>query len=332
MSLGSSTADLAVRAIRRVSRAMGKYEWLLFLHVTGAFLFLGAAVVAGADHRSRALRRERPSEIALLLRLAPSPVVAVVDRRRLARCSSSGSGSCTTPGYGYGRRLGGRRARPVRARERRSAASAASATEPARELAERLAAEGDAAERGAAGARCATRVTLALDYGAALAALAVLVLMIWKPGAGDDRARSGPTRGTPALRCTSLGAIVLFGGVGAVAVLALAAQRTPAQRGALAGLAFVTLLARRLAGLHRDAGRRAVDRLRRTSTRRCPTGSARLRRRRRRRCSSSSASTVLGWLALGRRSELRAYVRPGWRLYLVALGVAWWAMSAKPGA
>jgi hypothetical protein len=47
---------------------MGKYEWLLFLHVTGAFLFLGGlvmAIVLGVA----AQRRERPSEIALLYKL-----------------------------------------------------------------------------------------------------------------------------------------------------------------------------------------------------------------------------------------------------------------------
>ncbi len=47
---------------------MSKYEWVLFLHVTGAFLVLGGMVIA-AVFSVAALRRERPSEIAALLRL-----------------------------------------------------------------------------------------------------------------------------------------------------------------------------------------------------------------------------------------------------------------------
>ena len=55
---------------------MGKYQWLLFLHVTGAFLFLGGTVVAGVLMLA-ALRRERPSEIAALLRLTRPAVIAI---------------------------------------------------------------------------------------------------------------------------------------------------------------------------------------------------------------------------------------------------------------
>jgi hypothetical protein len=42
--------------------------------------------------------------------------------------------------------------------------------------------------------------------------------------------------------------------------------------------------------------------------------------------------TVLGWLALARRPSFARYF--GWLagLYLVGLLLAWWAMSAKPGA
>ena len=42
--------------------------------------------------------------------------------------------------------------------------------------------------------------------------------------------------------------------------------------------------------------------------------------------------TVLGWLALRRRPSVSRYFAGLASLYLVALGVAWWAMSAKPGA
>ena len=41
--------------------------------------------------------------------------------------------------------------------------------------------------------------------------------------------------------------------------------------------------------------------------------------------------TLLGWLAL-RRTRVGPWFAGLAALYLVALGVAWWAMSAKPGA
>jgi hypothetical protein len=42
--------------------------------------------------------------------------------------------------------------------------------------------------------------------------------------------------------------------------------------------------------------------------------------------------TVLGWLALQRKPEWSRYFTWLAGAYLVALVVAWWAMSAKPGA
>src|SRR3972149_7453080 len=51
-------------------------EWLLFLHLVGAFLYVSGAVAA-AVLRLAAMRHERPSEIALLLR-AVRPVVPIV--------------------------------------------------------------------------------------------------------------------------------------------------------------------------------------------------------------------------------------------------------------
>ena len=51
-------------------------EWLLFLHLVGAFLFVSGAVAA-AVLRLAAIRPQRPSEVALLLR-AVRPVVPVI--------------------------------------------------------------------------------------------------------------------------------------------------------------------------------------------------------------------------------------------------------------
>jgi uncharacterized membrane protein len=158
---------------------VNKYEWLLFLHMTGAFLFLGAAVVALVLNTA-ALRRERPSEIALLLRL--TSLTNAGFGVGLLLLLVFGLWLVHDAGYGYGDgwivaalilfvltnvagAVGGQRAKP------------------AGELAERLAAEGDqpSAELKA---RLRDPIVLALDYGAAVLGFAVLVLMIWKPGAG----------------------------------------------------------------------------------------------------------------------------------------------------
>ena len=44
------------------------------------------------------------------------------------------------------------------------------------------------------------------------------------------------------------------------------------------------------------------------------------------------ALTVLGWLALRRRPGVTRYFAGLATIYLVALAVAWWAMTAKPGS
>ena len=66
---------------------MTETQWLLGFHLVGAFLFVSGAVAVGALH-TLALRRERPSEVALLLGLT-RPAVAIV-----------GAGSLVTIGFG----------------------------------------------------------------------------------------------------------------------------------------------------------------------------------------------------------------------------------------
>jgi uncharacterized membrane protein len=51
-------------------------QWLLALHISGAFLLLGGAVTAGV-FAVLALRSERPSEVALFLGLIRIAVVLV---------------------------------------------------------------------------------------------------------------------------------------------------------------------------------------------------------------------------------------------------------------
>ena len=157
---------------------MDRYQWLLFLHVTGAFLVLGGAVFAGILNFF-AMRRDRPSEVVVLYGLVRYAAAAI------------GAGMFVTLGiglwlvedvdYSWGDAwivlalilwavagaLGGQGGK----RERET-----------RELAERLAAEGDTPSPELR-ARMRDPVTLALSWGSGLVVLAILALMIWKPGA-----------------------------------------------------------------------------------------------------------------------------------------------------
>jgi uncharacterized membrane protein len=152
-------------------------QWLLAFHITGAFLFLGGAVAAGVLN-ALAWRAERPSEIALFLRLVrfTVPVVGIGSLLALVL----GLWLVHRDGFSYGdfwvwgavvlwvlaQALGGRGGR-MQAK--------------AREEAERCAAEGDVST---ARLRELLRdpAANALSYASGVAILLVLVLMIWKPG------------------------------------------------------------------------------------------------------------------------------------------------------
>lgn len=157
---------------------MDTYDWLLFLHVAGAFLVLGGAVMAGVLNVA-ALRRQRPSEIALLFKLARVAVVAIGIGMGLTLVF--GLGLVHHVGYGWGQTwivlalvlwvvanalggIGGRREKQTR------------------QLAERLAAEGDVPSVELT-ARLRDPVWLALSWGSGIVIVAILALMIWKPGA-----------------------------------------------------------------------------------------------------------------------------------------------------
>jgi uncharacterized membrane protein len=154
------------------------YQWLLALHVTGAFLLLGGGVVA-ATLNIAALRRERPSEIVLLYGLIRIAVAAILIGTLFAFVF--GLWLVHEAGYGYGagwvvaaivllvvgNALGGIGGR----RDERTARFA-------RELAE----AGDAPSPELQ-ARVRDPVSLALSYGSGLILVAILAIMIWKPGA-----------------------------------------------------------------------------------------------------------------------------------------------------
>jgi uncharacterized membrane protein len=154
------------------------YDWLLFLHVTGAFMVLGGAVMAGVFNLS-ALRRERPSEIALLFRLTRLAVTSMSVGMLLTLVF--GLWLVGHLDYGWGdawivtslvlwvvaNALGG---------------IGGGRDKAARQLAERLATEGDAPSPELS-ARLRDPVSLALSWGSGVVVVAILALMIWKPGA-----------------------------------------------------------------------------------------------------------------------------------------------------
>ena len=157
---------------------MDRYHWLIFFHVTGAFMVLGGAVMAGIFNVS-ALRRERPSEIALLFRLASFSVRLITVGMVVAL--GFGLWLVSDADYGWGETwiilalvlwvlanaLGGIGG----GRDKRT-----------RELAEQLAAQGDAPSPELR-ARLRDPLTLALSWGSGIVVVAILALMIWKPGA-----------------------------------------------------------------------------------------------------------------------------------------------------
>ena len=148
---------------------------LLFLHLAGAFLFVGGSLVAGVL-RVAALRREDPREIAVLLRAArPAvPLVAV----GLVAAVAFGAWLAHRLGFAYGSTwlsatfallgwmlvVGGLAGRQDR---------------HTRELAERLTREGgDARELTR---RLRDPVNLVLNVSLLLATAAIVALMVWKP-------------------------------------------------------------------------------------------------------------------------------------------------------
>jgi uncharacterized membrane protein len=151
-------------------------SWLLFLHLAGTFLYVSGAVVA-AVLRLAALRPDRPSHVALLLRavrpavplIVLGLVVVLVFGFWLADRSGYDLGSTwlviTFVLLGWTVVVGGLTGRQDR---------------HTRELAERLAREGDQPS-----AELSTRlrdpVNLALNASLLLATVGIVALMVWKP-------------------------------------------------------------------------------------------------------------------------------------------------------
>jgi uncharacterized membrane protein len=152
-------------------------HWLLLGHLLSAFALVSGAAAAGVLQLA-AMRRDRPSEIALLLRTTRPAVLLVVVG--LLGTLGFGLGLAHHEGVGVGEawigaalglwafalvtgELGGRSARH------------------ARRVAERLAAEGDRPTEELR-ALVAHRPSLLLSYASSLAILAIVVLMVFRPG------------------------------------------------------------------------------------------------------------------------------------------------------
>jgi uncharacterized membrane protein len=155
-----------------------RYHWLLFLHIAGAFLVIGGATMA-AIFNVAALRRDVPSQIAVLFRLAQIAVVSVLVGMTIALIFglwlvadldfvhwSDAWVIIALVLWVIANALGG---------------SGGKRDKETRELAERLAAQGDQPSPELR-ARLRDPLTLGLSYGSGLAVLAILALMIWKPG------------------------------------------------------------------------------------------------------------------------------------------------------
>jgi uncharacterized membrane protein len=155
-----------------------RYQWLLVFHLAGAFMVLGGATMAAVFNVS-ALRRERPSEIVVLFRLTRFAVTCITAGMAVALAFGiwliadvdfvKWSNTWVIVAvilWFVANALGGIGGR----RDKR-----------ARQFAEELAAQGDqpSAELRA---RLRDPVSLAFSWGSGLAVIAILALMIWKPG------------------------------------------------------------------------------------------------------------------------------------------------------
>ncbi len=158
---------------------MSKYDWLLFLHITGAFLLAAGAVTAGTLNVA-AQFKARPSEIALLLELTRFAVYAIIAGALMTLGFGLWLVDAAPYGYGFGQswviaalvlwvlgnvlgEAGGRRDRKTH------------------ELAARLAGEGNQPSTELK-ARLRDPITLFLSYGSGAVVMAILAIMIWKPG------------------------------------------------------------------------------------------------------------------------------------------------------
>jgi uncharacterized membrane protein len=183
-----------------------KYDWLLLVHILGAFLFLSGSIVAGVLALA-AMQRERPSEIALLLRLV-RPAVIIVGVGSLVALGL-GIWLAEYVGYGLGRAWVVA-AIVLWAASGALAGPAGKTMRHTREFAERLAEDGD---------RPSEQLRLAVRNPRAFAMNAIaflLLLQFWVL----QRTRAGEPGGWPAWVGTVLPWVVLAGLVAVIVLMA----------------------------------------------------------------------------------------------------------------
>jgi hypothetical protein len=152
------------------------YHWLLFFHLLGAFCLIAGAAVAGTLQVA-AMRRERPSEILLLLRLTRVGVLLVVFGALL----TLGFGLVLASHLGYGVTPAWiRAALGLWAASVALGAAGGRTARHARYLAQRLAAAGDEPSQELR-SLVANRPALWLNTLSSISVVAVLVLMVWRP-------------------------------------------------------------------------------------------------------------------------------------------------------
>jgi uncharacterized membrane protein len=152
-------------------------DWALFFHLIGAFLFVGGVIVAGVAFEAARLRR-RPEEIALLLGLTRVGVLLVALGAVLALAFGLWLVDLEDVGYGTGWIVAALALLVVTA-----AVGAVGGQQPkrARKLATALARDG-AEESTELRALLDDRTARALNYLAAALTLAIVALMVFKPG------------------------------------------------------------------------------------------------------------------------------------------------------
>ena len=158
---------------------MSLYQWLLFFHVTGVFFLIGGIVVAGILNLAAIVKDRRPSEVAALYGLIRFAVPLI--GAGLLLTLVIGLWLVHNVGYGYGETwivaaivlwVVGSTLGNIDGKYQRQTG----------ELAQRLAAEGDAPSPELR-ARLVNPLAIVISYASGLTAFAILGLMIWKPGA-----------------------------------------------------------------------------------------------------------------------------------------------------
>jgi uncharacterized membrane protein len=156
-------------------------DFALFCHLLGAFLLVAGTAVAGVAFES-ARRRESASEIALLLGLARIGAVLVVLGMLVALAFGLWLVHLGDWGYGAGWVDAAIALLVVAAL---LGAAGGQVPKRARLLASRLARDGQPVSDELR-ALLRDRRALAVNYGSALLVLAIVVLMVWKPGASQS--------------------------------------------------------------------------------------------------------------------------------------------------